>query len=451
METVQDHIAEAPPPGLSPQDERWALVRRIVRSPDFARSEQLSRLLLYVCRMHLAGRDHEVNEQRIGVDVFRRKPSFDSGSDSIVRSHATRLRQRLEAYFATTGQHERLRLDIPRGGYVPHYYTVEAPAETADGLPEPVGPALVDGPPDRPEIPRETACARSVPRLWWLVAALILVATAVAAFYSGRALSAGKAATPPRDEVVRRFWGNLFKSNTPTLVVTGDSALVLYETYARQDVSLSDYIAGNYQTAKPPSASRPSEFPRDLATRRYTSVADLNLAVHLTHLPEWTEHRADVIFARDLRASQAAQSNLVLIGSRQANPWVSLIDTSMNFVLTTDGDGRYFYLNRHPLAGEQQIYRPSQNGSGTTDSAVYALIAFRPSGTDAGNVLLLSGLWQSGTEAAGDYVLNDKHFADFLSKIARHDGSFPAFELLVQVRSVAGNAFSSRIVASRVQ
>jgi hypothetical protein len=158
-----------------------------------------------------------------------------------------------------------------------------------------------------------------------------------------------------------------------------------------------------------------------------------------------------VVFARDLRAADASKSNLVLIGSRQANPWVSLVDESMNFILSPDGNGRFYFVNRHPLKGEQPFYLPSQPGSGTAYSSVYALICYRPNNPGMGKILLLSGLWQSGTETAGKYVLGDRQFLDFLSKIAKRDGTIPGFELLVQVRSVAGNAFASSIIASRVQ
>jgi hypothetical protein len=56
----------------------------------------------------------------------------------------------------------------------------------------------------------------------------------------------------------------------------------------------------------------------------------------------------------------------------------------------------------------------------------------------------------SGTEEAGNFVLDHRQFADFLSTIVKPDGSVPPFELLVQIRSLAGNAVSSSIVAQRV-
>jgi len=67
-----------------------------------------------------------------------------------------------------------------------------------------------------------------------------------------------------------------------------------------------------------------------------------------------------------------------------------------------------------------------------------------------GKVLLLSGLWMSGTEAAGRFILDHQQFGAFLSTIVRPDGSIPPFELLVQIRSLAGNAVSSSIIARRI-
>ncbi|WP_446743641.1 hypothetical protein [Silvibacterium acidisoli] len=362
----------------------------------------MSRLLLYVCRMHIAGRDEEINEQRIGIEVFRRKPSFDSGADSIVRSHATRLRQRLDVYFKTEGKAEPFRIDIPRGGYIPRFYREELqpapPAEEVSSDQLPSSPVQAPTPLETEAPTRRFEQQNSFLRPLLIGVAVVLVA--IAGLYVSRLLP-GTNQAPRQTEVERRFWGGLFGNGKRTLLVTGDSGLVLYETFARKDVSLPDYVAGNYHQAPEPSAAVSPEIERDLSSRRYTSVADLNLAIRLSRLPEWSDQHAEVVFARDLRASDAVRSNLILIGSRQANPWVSLVDSSMNFVLTSDGNGRYYFLNRHPLPNEQSIYRPSQNGSVTSDSSVYALICYRAGDSDTGKALLLSGIWQSGTQAAG--------------------------------------------------
>src|SRR5258708_6592687 len=48
------------------------LVRRIVHSSTFGRSERLGTMLTYVCEMALKGREAELNEQKIGQAVFER-------------------------------------------------------------------------------------------------------------------------------------------------------------------------------------------------------------------------------------------------------------------------------------------------------------------------------------------------------------------------------------------
>lgn len=178
IEAVQNRETTTAPAEFTVDDPRWLLVRRIARSTTFARADRLSKLLLYVCRMHLSGRDSEVNEQRIGIDAFRRSPSFDSGADTIVRTHATRLRQKLELYFSTEGADEALRLGIPRGGYVPRF-TENVPIATPSPLPA-SEPAITPPVPPVPTAVDVVSPSRG-PLLWatggllaGLVASLIL-------------------------------------------------------------------------------------------------------------------------------------------------------------------------------------------------------------------------------------------------------------------------------------
>ena len=102
-------------PEPSASDPRRALVDRIIVSPTFAKCERLSSLLGYVCDLTLNGRVKEINEQKIGEAVFGRARNYDSSIDGIVRTQASRLRQRLELYFREEGSDEPLRIVIPRG------------------------------------------------------------------------------------------------------------------------------------------------------------------------------------------------------------------------------------------------------------------------------------------------------------------------------------------------
>jgi hypothetical protein len=52
-------------------------LERVLASQGFARNERLSRFLRLVVERHLEGRDSDLKESVIGVEVFGRKPGFD--------------------------------------------------------------------------------------------------------------------------------------------------------------------------------------------------------------------------------------------------------------------------------------------------------------------------------------------------------------------------------------
>ncbi|MCW5982751.1 MAG: hypothetical protein KIT09_31975 [Bryobacteraceae bacterium] len=106
-----------------------ALVERILASAEFNRTKRLRDFLVYVVEHKLAGESQQVSEVYIGQRVFGRPPNYNPGEDSIVRTEARNLRQRLERYFAGEGIDERLILEIPRGGYVPVFRPRPAPAK----------------------------------------------------------------------------------------------------------------------------------------------------------------------------------------------------------------------------------------------------------------------------------------------------------------------------------
>ena len=109
-------------------DPRWELVERIVASPTFVKSSRLCSFLIYICELSLQERSDEINELNIGKTVFGRSSNYDPSVDGIVRSHASRLRQRLEQYFNDEGANETIRLLIPRGGYIPVFEPRPSPS-----------------------------------------------------------------------------------------------------------------------------------------------------------------------------------------------------------------------------------------------------------------------------------------------------------------------------------
>src|SRR5580700_1313767 len=96
-------------------------LERVLASPGFARNERLSRFLRVIVERHLEGRDAEIKESVIGIEVFGRQPGFDAKQDSTVRTEAGRLRARLAEYYAGDGIGDRVIIELPKGGYIPAF------------------------------------------------------------------------------------------------------------------------------------------------------------------------------------------------------------------------------------------------------------------------------------------------------------------------------------------
>ncbi len=96
-------------------------LERVLQSPGFVRNDRLSRFLRFVVEQHLEGRDDELKESLLAIELFGRKPDYDPRHDPIVRTEAGRLRARLSQYYTGEGQGDALVIELPKGGYAPKF------------------------------------------------------------------------------------------------------------------------------------------------------------------------------------------------------------------------------------------------------------------------------------------------------------------------------------------
>src|SRR5579872_7169733 len=108
-------------------DEKREALEKILASDTFARSDQLRRFLQYVCELELEGRGAEINEYVIGVDVLRRPKGYSPANDSCVRSRAYELRQRLDRYYEQESPDATIRIELPKGSYLPTFVDATSP------------------------------------------------------------------------------------------------------------------------------------------------------------------------------------------------------------------------------------------------------------------------------------------------------------------------------------
>jgi len=100
-------------------------LHRVVASRDFVNSERKRRFLKFVVQETLAGRADRIKAYSIALDAFDRDPSFNPLADPVVRIEAGRLRRCLEHYYLGEGAADRIRITIPKGGYVPQFIVMD--------------------------------------------------------------------------------------------------------------------------------------------------------------------------------------------------------------------------------------------------------------------------------------------------------------------------------------
>ena len=133
-------------------------LERVLESPGFSRNERLSRFLRFVVEGHLDGKDHELKESVIAIEVFGRRPDFDSRLDPVVRTEAVRLRARLSEYYIKEGKADALVIELPKGGYVPRFREVEEERQVTAPIPDEYAGAV-----SHSVLGRARAC---LPRYW---------------------------------------------------------------------------------------------------------------------------------------------------------------------------------------------------------------------------------------------------------------------------------------------
>jgi hypothetical protein len=168
-------------------------LERILNTPPLVSSPSLSRFLRYVVEETVAGRSGAIKEYTLGLNVFDRGEEFNPRLDPIVRVQARNLRSRLEKYYETQGVEDPVRIELPKGTYVPvfHYRTDETVSGNGtheahpenEPAPVAISGSVMPAPPPRSPVDENR---KGTPR--FMLAALILavVLVGIAAFLAGQ-------------------------------------------------------------------------------------------------------------------------------------------------------------------------------------------------------------------------------------------------------------------------
>ena len=421
-------------------------LQRILASHTFSKAPRLCSLLQYVVENSLSGNFEDLTEQQIGIRVFNRSPGYNSGEDTIVRGTARHLRQRLEQYYSDEGQSERLRISVPKGGYVAHFETLH---DWFEPQPKPVvrpdAPKPFEPPPSEPA---------SVP--WPLAAKIALSLITTVSILLPVAVYLWFKPSPPApvSHEPQSLWRALFTPDRKTLIVPGDASLDAYIAWEQHPVSLENYANQTYQ--QDVSVSRPpSGLDVPLSTRSVTPMADLRLISEIVRVPghmgmPQLERNMEIRYARDVAVADTHDNNLILIGSETFNPWVTLYQPTMDFVahwsFSTD---LYTIENKAPKPGEQKLYSYDRRVKVRPQNPI-THIAFLDNSQGQGRVLIVEGTSMGTTYGAVNFLTHEQLWRPVISAATDRSGGLHNFEVLLSGDFVHGGVSNTHIIALHV-
>ena len=425
-------IGVAPsPPAVG---DRSDIVQRVAASATFQRSPRLKELLLFICERALQNRTDELHEQQIGCGVFGRKPGYNPAEDNIVRVEVRQLRKRLDEYFSAEGKDEPVLIVIPKGSYVPVFEPRIVSQESAGSL------------------------TKSRSRAWMLPAAIattvVLAAACIFLGRENRRLEQQAATAPLRAQIERSaIWPLLFNEVQQTFIVCADSTLVVAEALLHRSVTLEEYLAGERSSKAGKVSGEAKSLADSLIYNRqrwqFTDMTDARLVQRLYRLNGDHWGKASVQSARTTQTQVFKNGNAVLLGSIRSNLWNSLFEPMLNFRFEYDEQARTAFIRNHaPLAGEPKVYRAARPGE-SGDS--YSVIDLVPNLRHTGSVLIIAGTTAEGTEAAGEFIMNNATSSSLLNRLTQaNKGRLPYFEVLLKSGTLAGVAKNAEIVAERI-
>jgi TolB-like protein len=96
-------------------------LNKILLHPLFLNSDILSGFLHFIVHETLAGRENQIKEYTIALNVLKKPVSFEPSNNAIVRIHAKRLRNALLTYYEQKGFNDDCIITIPKGRYIPMF------------------------------------------------------------------------------------------------------------------------------------------------------------------------------------------------------------------------------------------------------------------------------------------------------------------------------------------
>jgi hypothetical protein len=416
-------------------------LERVASSSHFRNSKRYPALLRCVVEETLAGREESLKERTLGHSVFDRTPDYDTAADPVVRVSAGEVRKRIAQYYQSPGHENELRIEIPLGSYHPRFFRptevsrrplspepsslqtqelelVESSASTVvDTAPQPVS-----------SLRAQTAPMLTPPRhsrfhlaAIYLLLLLSLSVWAISAWQSSRKsiLGSGEAL----------FWEKVLQSPNPTLIVLGVHSF---------DLQGNDISAVSHASLPQPQQTLLSAMTRS----DMVHLSDVTSYGSLTELLAGHRHLFLTQGAADTTLEQLREGPFILVGGFN-NLWTTRLTQQLRF--------RFVTLNRvenviqdaqHPST----VWTLNDRQSALSNVRDYGLVSCFLDPETEQYVILAGGIGKSGTEAATDFITNEKEIDAWLAKVSPANRS--NVQVVISTEVIEGKHGPPHVIAS---
>ena len=440
-------------------------LKEVIEGDVFKGSHRSGQFLQYVIDQAIAGHFDSLKERVIGMELFGRAASYDTGDDAIVRVTASDVRKRLLQHYGRFGATSEYRINLPSGSYIPEITRVsrgeantfggalahreighvhpDSPAPNQETLPVPGASVIAAA--AHPLV--EAAQPKSLGRYRWLFFGVLIVAINLTLWGIFRSRPAPLESARPSSLP----WSALFGSSHAVEVITSDPDIADIQGVTGSEVSVSDYA--NHKYIPVPNKLTPEQdyFCRSILRGDNSAGVDAPIVAKIAMLAQSNSKNIDVRTARSIQITDLKSDNsFIFLGSPRSDPWFSLFSDQLDFRFVFDkNSGSESIRNFHPRPNEQPQYVPTAAGWATGDS--YAILALVRNPDQSGQVLLLAGANEEGTEAAGKFVTDLTRLSTELRKCGiTPSGPLRHFEMLLHLNTMAGTPNNIDSVACHI-
>jgi len=343
-------------------------LKEVIEGAAFKASQRSGQFLKYIVDQAIAGHFESLKERVIGIELFGRSPSYDTGEDAIVRVTASDVRKRLLQHYGKDGATSEFRISLPLGAYIPeiarrtgtngnsHRSGTEAESDQVAEMPHPV---LLQGPLHAPlhdvvESPKLGVRAK-IQQLFF-IAALCTVALIASAVLAWNTYSVVKVV--PRSSLL---WSAFFRSPHSTQIITSDPNMAEIDGYTGVQLSVSDYANHNYITDPSKLTPEVINLCRNILRGDKAAAIDVPIAVYIGQIALISSREVSVYAARSIQIQDlASEDNFVFLGSPRSNPWSALFGDQLDFRFVFDPKTKTeFIRNEHPRPQEASAFVPT--------------------------------------------------------------------------------------------